>query len=286
MTKGGRNRLIVWAGFGIPYRPEKTDLLETTRRVQGVLADGWVDRHLRRGRIHRGERDLLPLAEGTAFFALRSGRADRPDRDQRDELARVPADDPGPGGGAHPARGPRVARVGGGLTRATEDALLASSPTSRPAAAGHARALAHRGVQRLAGGPAARARGGRTGGPTSPRAGPATGADARGACHPARGLIRYGILLNDHRPSRRPRGSHRPLRRPDRVPRPARGPARRPDRHLGLRADARRRQAPRHRAGRRGLPPSRQAERARIRTGVRFRWRPARDGRGGCRGPT
>ena len=27
MTRGARNRLITWAGFGIPYRPEKTDLL-------------------------------------------------------------------------------------------------------------------------------------------------------------------------------------------------------------------------------------------------------------------
>jgi 1-acyl-sn-glycerol-3-phosphate acyltransferase len=71
MTKGGRNRLIAWAGFGIPYRPEKTDLLETTRRVQGVLADGWVIVIFGEGRIHRGERELLPLAEGTAFFALR-----------------------------------------------------------------------------------------------------------------------------------------------------------------------------------------------------------------------
>jgi 1-acyl-sn-glycerol-3-phosphate acyltransferase len=72
MTKGGRNRLIVWAGFGIPYRPEKTDLLETTRRVQRVLADGWVIVIFGEGRIHRGERELLPLAEGTAFFALRA----------------------------------------------------------------------------------------------------------------------------------------------------------------------------------------------------------------------
>ena len=73
MTTGGRNRLIVWAGFGIPYRPEKTDLLETTRRVQRVLADGWVIVIFGEGRIHRGERELLPLAEGTAFFALRAG---------------------------------------------------------------------------------------------------------------------------------------------------------------------------------------------------------------------
>jgi 1-acyl-sn-glycerol-3-phosphate acyltransferase len=73
MRRGARNRLIAWAGFGIPYRPEKTDMLETTRRVTRILADGWVIFIFGEGRIHRGERDLLPLADGTAFFALRGG---------------------------------------------------------------------------------------------------------------------------------------------------------------------------------------------------------------------
>jgi 1-acyl-sn-glycerol-3-phosphate acyltransferase len=73
MSKGGRNRLITWAGFGIPYRPEKSDLIETTRRVQRVFEDGWVMFIFGEGRIHRGERELLPLADGTAYFALRSG---------------------------------------------------------------------------------------------------------------------------------------------------------------------------------------------------------------------
>lgn len=73
MTKGARNRLIAWAGFGIPYRPARTDLIETTRRVSDVLADGWVIVIAGEGRIHRGERELLPLADGTAYFALRAG---------------------------------------------------------------------------------------------------------------------------------------------------------------------------------------------------------------------
>jgi 1-acyl-sn-glycerol-3-phosphate acyltransferase len=73
MTKGGRNRLISWAGIGIPYRPEKNDLIETTRRVQRVFDDGWVMFIFGEGRIHRGERELLPLADGTAYFALRGG---------------------------------------------------------------------------------------------------------------------------------------------------------------------------------------------------------------------
>ena len=73
MTRGARNRLIAWAGFGIPYRPEKTDLLGTTRRVAHVLDDGWIVVIAGEGRIHRGERELLPLADGTAYFALRAG---------------------------------------------------------------------------------------------------------------------------------------------------------------------------------------------------------------------
>ncbi len=73
MRVGARNRLIAWAGFGIPYRPSKTDLVETTRRVGRVLDDGWVIVIAGEGRIHRGEHELLPLAAGTAYFALRSG---------------------------------------------------------------------------------------------------------------------------------------------------------------------------------------------------------------------
>lgn len=73
MRRGARNRLIAWAGFGVPYRPAKTDLIETTRRVQRVLDDGWILVIAGEGRIHRGEQELLPLAEGTAYFALRAG---------------------------------------------------------------------------------------------------------------------------------------------------------------------------------------------------------------------
>ncbi len=72
MSRGARNRLIRWAGFGIPYRPAKTDMLETTRRVQRVIDRDWIVVIAGEGRIHSGERELLPLADGTAYFALRS----------------------------------------------------------------------------------------------------------------------------------------------------------------------------------------------------------------------
>lgn len=72
MSVGGRNRLMAWAGFGIPYRPDRTDLVGTTRRVGHVLERGWVIVIMGEGRIHRGERELTALADGTAYFALRS----------------------------------------------------------------------------------------------------------------------------------------------------------------------------------------------------------------------
>jgi 1-acyl-sn-glycerol-3-phosphate acyltransferase len=72
MRRGARNRLIMWAGFGIPYRPDGSDLIDITRRVTRALEDGWVVAIAGEGRIHRGERELQPLADGTAFFALRA----------------------------------------------------------------------------------------------------------------------------------------------------------------------------------------------------------------------
>lgn len=73
MTRGPRNRLIAWTGMCIPYRPGRRDLVETTRRVTRTLEAGWVVGIAGEGRIHRGERELLPLADGPAFFAIRAG---------------------------------------------------------------------------------------------------------------------------------------------------------------------------------------------------------------------
>ncbi len=73
MTKGARNRLMAWAGFGIPYRPEKSDLLPVTRRVGRVLGRGWVVVIAGEGRIHRGERELTPIANGPVYFAIHAG---------------------------------------------------------------------------------------------------------------------------------------------------------------------------------------------------------------------
>jgi 1-acyl-sn-glycerol-3-phosphate acyltransferase len=70
---GPRNRLMYWTAAAVPYRPAKTDLLEVTRRVGAVFQAGGVLAIAGEGRIHVGERDLLEIQEGAAYFALRSG---------------------------------------------------------------------------------------------------------------------------------------------------------------------------------------------------------------------
>jgi 1-acyl-sn-glycerol-3-phosphate acyltransferase len=73
MMVGGRNRLMRWSGLTVPYKPGMNDLLDTTRRVQAVFGAGWSLAIAGEGRIHRGERELLPLDDGAAYFALRAG---------------------------------------------------------------------------------------------------------------------------------------------------------------------------------------------------------------------
>jgi 1-acyl-sn-glycerol-3-phosphate acyltransferase len=73
MAVGGRNRLMSWTRATVPYRPGKNDLIGATRRVSAILASGGVLAIAGEGRIHASERELLPLEEGPAYFALRSG---------------------------------------------------------------------------------------------------------------------------------------------------------------------------------------------------------------------
>jgi 1-acyl-sn-glycerol-3-phosphate acyltransferase len=72
MQAGGRNRLMMWTGSAIPYKPGKNDLLEATRKVGAVIADGGVVAIAGEGRIGAIEGGLLPLNDGPAYFALRS----------------------------------------------------------------------------------------------------------------------------------------------------------------------------------------------------------------------
>lgn len=72
MRAGGRNRLMLWTGSAIPYKPGKNDLLEATRRVGAVIGAGDVVAIAGEGRIGAIEDRLLPLNDGPAYFALRS----------------------------------------------------------------------------------------------------------------------------------------------------------------------------------------------------------------------
>ncbi len=73
MGVGGRNRVMTWTGTAIPYKPDKNDLLEATRRVSAVIASGGIVAIAGEGRIHARESEILPLSEGAAYFAMRSG---------------------------------------------------------------------------------------------------------------------------------------------------------------------------------------------------------------------
>ena len=73
MSSGRRNQIMKWTATAIPFKPGKNDLIEATRRVKTILDAGGVVAIAGEGRIHDGERELLPLNEGAAFFALRSG---------------------------------------------------------------------------------------------------------------------------------------------------------------------------------------------------------------------
>jgi len=72
MRVGGRNRVMLWTGAAIPYRPGKDDLLGATRRVSAVVAAGGVVAIAGEGRIHASESELWPLNDGAAYFALRN----------------------------------------------------------------------------------------------------------------------------------------------------------------------------------------------------------------------
>jgi 1-acyl-sn-glycerol-3-phosphate acyltransferase len=73
MTHGVRNRLMRWGGVAVPYRPGRRGLVAATRRVEELLTRGDRIAIAGEGRIHAGEAVILPLLEGPAYMALRSG---------------------------------------------------------------------------------------------------------------------------------------------------------------------------------------------------------------------
>jgi 1-acyl-sn-glycerol-3-phosphate acyltransferase len=71
MRVGWRNRVIVWGQGSIPFSPAKSDLIETTKKAMGVLANGYVLGIAGEGRLSDREGAIVPLQDGAAFLALR-----------------------------------------------------------------------------------------------------------------------------------------------------------------------------------------------------------------------
>ena len=131
MSVGGRNRLMTWTGATIPYKPGKNDLLDATRRASAVFKAGGVVAIAGEGRIHAREAELLPLSEGAAYFALRSGVPLVPVAIRGTSWLRVRRARPGRGGGADPGRAaaPNREAVDGRDRRDLAARSTASSPT-------------------------------------------------------------------------------------------------------------------------------------------------------------
>lgn len=72
MKVGWRNRLIAWSHIAVPFKPSKSDLLDTTRRAVGVMKRGNVLAIAGEGRLSDREGAIVPLEDGAAFFALRA----------------------------------------------------------------------------------------------------------------------------------------------------------------------------------------------------------------------
>jgi 1-acyl-sn-glycerol-3-phosphate acyltransferase len=68
---GWRNRLIGWSEIAVPFKPSKSDLIDTTRRAMRVLSRGDVLAIAGEGRLSDREGAIVPLEEGPAFLALR-----------------------------------------------------------------------------------------------------------------------------------------------------------------------------------------------------------------------
>ena len=72
MSVGWRNRLLAWSEMGVPFKPHRSDLLDTTRRAMGVLKAGNVLIIAGEGRLSDREGEIVPLYNGAAYFALRA----------------------------------------------------------------------------------------------------------------------------------------------------------------------------------------------------------------------
>lgn len=73
MTTGWRNRVLGWSRAAVPFKPSRSNLLDTTRRAMTILARGNVLAIAGEGRLSDREGAIVPLQDGAAFLALRAG---------------------------------------------------------------------------------------------------------------------------------------------------------------------------------------------------------------------
>ena len=73
MRIGRKNRLIAWSQRGVAFRPDKRGLVYVARRVDAIFERGDRLAVAPEGRIHAGERVILPFDNGAAYFAARAG---------------------------------------------------------------------------------------------------------------------------------------------------------------------------------------------------------------------
>jgi 1-acyl-sn-glycerol-3-phosphate acyltransferase len=71
MAAGWRNHVIAWSRLAVPFKPSKSDLIDTTRRAMGVLNAGYVLGIAGEGRLSDREGAIVPLQDGAAYLALR-----------------------------------------------------------------------------------------------------------------------------------------------------------------------------------------------------------------------
>lgn len=69
MERGLRNRLITWTRRGVPFKPDGSDIFDTTRRAVAVLRSGACLAVAGEGRLSDRESEILPLEPGVAHFA-------------------------------------------------------------------------------------------------------------------------------------------------------------------------------------------------------------------------
>ncbi|HEY5486899.1 MAG TPA: lysophospholipid acyltransferase family protein [Candidatus Limnocylindrales bacterium] len=73
MRHGFRNRVMRWSGTVVPFQPGKRGLVAATRLAEALVGSGSTIAIAGEGRIHSGESELLPLLDGPAYLAVRSG---------------------------------------------------------------------------------------------------------------------------------------------------------------------------------------------------------------------